>query len=70
MCCLKGNIIISGTICCGLVFYIIAELIYLYLLTYCHTFFRGLPELKEKVANCVGLIGGILGNEAGRYSIM
>ena len=64
MCCLKGNIIISGTVCCSIVFYITSELIY------SHNFFRGLPELKEKVANCVGLIGGILGNEAGRYSIM
>lgn len=31
------------------------------------TFCRGQPELKEKIATCVGLIGGILGNEAGRY---
>ena len=30
------------------------------------SYYRGLPELKEKVANCVGLIGGNLGNEAGR----
>ncbi|XP_020622719.1 serine/threonine-protein kinase SMG1-like isoform X2 [Orbicella faveolata] len=30
-------------------------------------FERGQPELKEKVALCVGLIGGILGNEAGRF---
>lgn len=30
-------------------------------------FERGLPELKEKVANCLGLIGGILGDEAGRF---
>ncbi|XP_015766823.1 PREDICTED: serine/threonine-protein kinase SMG1-like [Acropora digitifera] len=30
-------------------------------------FERGLPELKEKVANCIGLIGGNLGNEAGRF---
>lgn len=29
-------------------------------------FYRGQPELKEKIALCVGLIGGILGNEAGR----
>lgn len=29
-------------------------------------FYRGQPELKEKIAICVGLIGGILGNEAGR----
>jgi len=33
-------------------------------------FYRGQPELKEKVATCFGLIGGILGNEAGRYNIM
>ena len=30
------------------------------------SYYRGLPELKEKVANCIGLIGGNLGNEAGR----
>lgn len=28
--------------------------------------FRGQPELKEKIATCGGIIGGILGNEAGR----
>jgi len=31
-----------------------------------YNLYRGQPELKEKVALCVGLIGGILGNEAGR----
>jgi len=31
-----------------------------------YIFCRGQPELKEKIAMCVGLIGGILGNEAGR----
>ena len=29
--------------------------------------FRGQPELKEKIASCVGVIGGVLGGEAGRY---
>ena len=31
-----------------------------------YNLYRGQPELKEKIALCVGLIGGILGNEAGR----
>lgn len=31
-------------------------------------FERGQSELKEKTATCVGIIGGILGNEAERQS--
>ena len=34
---------------------------------YHHNIFRGQPELKEKIASCVGVIGGVLGGEAGRY---
>ena len=34
---------------------------------YHHNVFRGQPELKEKIASCVGVIGGVLGSEAGRY---